>query len=120
MTKNTFLTTLFVCMAVLGVKAQTFTLSGTVCDEQGALPYATVMVWQGNDTVKATCGITNKQGDFALRGLSKGQYNGLVKFTGFEHLPFSVNLDKDVHMDTLHLVPDEDAGRSGSDRQQGL
>ena len=106
MTKNTFLTTLFVCIAVLGVKAQTFTLSGTVCDEQGALPYATVMLWQGNDTVKATCGITNNQGNFTLRGLKEGQYKGLVKFTGYEHLPFSVNLDKDVHLDTLHLVPD--------------
>ena len=86
--------------------AQTFTLSGTVCDEQGILPYATVMVWQGNDTVKATYGITNKQGDFALRGLNKGQYNGLVKFTGFAHLPFEVNLNKDTRMDTLRLSPD--------------
>ena len=86
--------------------AQTHTLSGTVCDEQGTLPYATVMVWQGSDTVKATYGITNKQGDFALHGLKEGQYKGLVKFTGFEHLPFSVNLDKDVRLDTLRLKPD--------------
>ena len=85
--------------------AQTHTLSGTVCDEQGTLPYATVMVWQGNDTVKATYGITNKQGDFALHGLKEGQYKGLVKFTGFEHLPFSVNLDKEVRLDTLRLKP---------------
>lgn len=106
MTKNTFLTTLFVCMAVLVVKAQTFTLSGTVCDEQGTLPFATVMVWQGNDTVKATYGITNNQGNFALRGLKEGQYKGLVKFMGFKHLPFSVNLDKDVRLDTLRLTPD--------------
>ena len=86
--------------------AQTHTLSGTVCDEQGTLPYATIMVWQGNDTVKATYGITNKQGDFALHGLKEGQYKGLVKFTGFAHLPFSVNLDKDVRLDTLRLKPD--------------
>jgi len=86
--------------------AQTHTISGTVCDEQGILPYATVMVWQGNDTLKATYGITNKQGDFALRGLKEGQYKGLVKFTGFAHLPFSVNLDKDVRLDTLRLKPD--------------
>jgi hypothetical protein len=86
--------------------AQTHTLSGTVCDENGTLPFATVMVWQGNDTTKATYGITDKQGDFALRGLKAGQYKGLVKFTGFEHLPFSVNLDKDVRLDTLRLKPD--------------
>ena len=86
--------------------AQTHTLSGTVCDENGTLPFATVMVWQGDDTLKATYGITNKQGDFALRGLNTGQYKGLVKFTGFEHLPFSVNLDKDVRLDTLRLKPD--------------
>ncbi len=86
--------------------AQSHTLSGTVCDEQGVLPYATVMVWQGNDTVKATYGITNKQGDFVLRGLNTGQYKGMVKFTGFEHLPFSVYLDKDVRLDTLRLTPD--------------
>jgi hypothetical protein len=86
--------------------AQIHTLSGTVCDENGTLPYATVMVWQGNDTLKATYGITNKQGVFALRGLSKGQYNGLVKFTGFAHLPFSANLDKDLRLDTLRLTPD--------------
>ena len=85
--------------------AQSFTLSGTICDEQGTLPYATVLVWQGNDTVKATYGITNKQGDFALYGLIEGQYNGLVKFTGYEYLPFSVNLDKDVRLDTLRLHP---------------
>ena len=86
--------------------SQTFTLSGTVCDEQGTLPYATVMVWQGNDTVRATYGITNKQGDFALRGLNKGQYNGLVKFTGFAHLPFEVDLNQDTRLDTLRLTPD--------------
>jgi hypothetical protein len=86
--------------------AQTHTLSGTVCDEQGVLPYATVMLWQGNDTVKATYGITNNQGNFTLSGLKEGPYKGLVKFTGFEHLPFSVNLDKDMHLDTLRLTPD--------------
>lgn len=79
---------------VLTLKAQTHTLSGTVCDENGALPFATVRVWQGNDTVKATYGITDKQGDFTLRGLNEGHYNGMVKFTGFEPMPFSVNLDK--------------------------
>ena len=97
--------TLMLMLSMAGI-AQTHTLSGTVCDEQGTLPYATVMVWQGNDTVKATYGITNKQGDFALHGLKEGQYKGLVKFTGFEHLPFSVNLDKDVRLDTLRLKPD--------------
>ena len=86
--------------------AQTFTLSGTVCDEQETLPYATVMVWQGNDTVKATYGITDKKGDFVLHGLNKGQYNGLVKFTGLAHLPFEVNLNQDTRLDTLHLTPD--------------
>ena len=97
--------TLMLMLSMAGI-AQTHTLSGTVCDEQGTLPYATVMVWQGNDTVKATYGITNKQGDFALHGLKEGRYKGLVKFTGFEHLPFSVNLDKDVRLDTLRLKPD--------------
>ena len=97
--------TLMLMLSMAGI-AQTHTLSGTVCDEQGTLPYATVMVWQGNDTVKATYGITNKQGDFALHGLKEGQYKGLVKFTGFAHLPFSVNLDKDVRLDTLRLTPD--------------
>lgn len=86
--------------------AQPHTLSGTVCDDQGTLPFATVMVWQGNDTTKATYGITNNQGNFALRGLKDGQYKGLVKFTGFEHLPFLINLDKDMHLDTLRLKPD--------------
>ena len=86
--------------------AQTHTLSGTVCDDQGTLPFATVMVWQGNDTVKSTYAITNDQGNFALRGLKDGQYKGLVKFTGFEHLPFLINLDKDIHLDTLRLKPD--------------
>jgi len=99
------LSTLMLLLPFAGM-AQTFTLSGTVCDEQGTLPYATVMVWQGSDTVQATYGITNKQGDFALRGLNKGQYNGLVKFTGFAHLPFEVNLNKDIRMDTLRLLPD--------------
>ncbi len=97
--------TLMLMLSMAGI-AQTHTLSGTVCDEQGTLPYATVMVWQGNDTLKATYGITDKQGDFALRGLKEGQYKGLVKFTGFAHLPFSVNLDKDVRLDTLRLQPD--------------
>ena len=100
------MTALLICVAMFGAMAQTYTLSGTVCDEQGTLPYATVMVWQGNDTVKATYGITNKEGDFALRGLNKGQYNGLVKFTGFAHLPFEVNLNKDTRLDTLRLSPD--------------
>lgn len=97
--------TLALLLSTAGM-AQTFTLSGTVCDEQGTLPYATVMVWQGNDTVRATYGITDKKGDFALRGLNKGQYNGLVKFTGFAHLPFSVNLNQDMRLDTLRLAPD--------------
>ena len=88
------------------VVAQTHTLSGTVCDENGTLPYATVMVWQGNDTLKATYGITDKKGDFALRGLKDGPYNGMVKFTGLAQLPFAVNLDKDVCLDTLRLTPD--------------
>ena len=48
--------TLMLMLSMAGI-AQTHTLSGTVCDEQGTLPYATVMVWQGNDTVKATYGI---------------------------------------------------------------
>ena len=69
------LSTLMLLLPFAGM-AQNFTLSGTVCDEQGTLPYATVMVWQGSDTVQATYGITNKQGDFALHGLNKGQYNG--------------------------------------------
>ena len=88
------------------MQAQTYTLSGTVSDEQGTLPYATVLVWQGNDTVNATYGITNKQGDFALRGLNKGQYSGSVKFTGMEQLPFQVNLNQDIRLDTLRLKPD--------------
>jgi hypothetical protein len=95
----------FFLLPLVGI-AQTFTLSGTVCDENGTLPYATVMVWQGNDTMQATYGITDKKGDFALRGLKIGQYKGLVKFTGFEHLPFSVNLNENVCMDTLRLTPD--------------
>lgn len=103
--KHIFPTLVLMLLLPIVSMAQTHTLSGTVCDELGVLPYATVMVWQGNDTLKATYGITNKQGDFVLRGLKAGQYKGLVKFTGFEHLPFSVNLDKDVRLDTLRLKP---------------
>lgn len=97
--------TLMLLLATAGM-AQTHTLSGTVCDENRPLHYATVMVWQGNDTLKATYGITDKKGDFALRGLNRGYYHGLVKFTGFAHLPFEVALDKDMHLDTLRLTPD--------------
>ena len=103
--KHISILTLMLLLATAGM-AQTFTLSGTVYDEQGTLPYATVMVWQGDDTLKATYGITNKQGDFALCGLKEGPYKCLVKFTGFEHLPFSVDIDKDVRLDTLRLKPD--------------
>ena len=105
MKKNLYVLLMGLCLLPLASMAQFHSLSGTVCDENGTLPYATVMVWQGNDTVKATYGITNKQGDFALQGLKEGHYKGLVKFTGFEHLPFSINLDKDVRLDTLHLQP---------------
>ena len=104
--KTTKFYTLLALLLPIASMAQTHNLSGTVCDEQGVLPYATVMVWQGNDTVKATYGITNKQGDFVLRGLNTGQYKGVVKFTGFEHQPFSVYLDKDVRLDTLRLKTD--------------
>ncbi len=86
--------------------AQTYTLSGTVCDDKGALPFATIMVWQGNDTIKAIYGVSDNQGKFAVRGLNEGRYKGMVKFTGFERLSFEVNLDKDVRMDTLRLHPD--------------
>ena len=101
----TLIVSLLFLLSTAGL-AQIHTLSGTVCDENGTLPYATVMVWQGYDTVKATYAITGKQGDFVLRGLTEGNYKGLVKFTGYEHLPFTVNLDKDVRMDTLRLHPD--------------
>ena len=101
----TLIVSLLFLLSTAGL-AQIHTLSGTVCDENGTLPYATVMVWQGYDTVKATYAITGKQGDFVLRGLTEGHYKGLVKFTGYEHLPFTVNLDKDVRMDTLRLHPD--------------
>ncbi len=104
--KTTKFYTLLALLLPIASMAQTHNLSGTVCDEQGVLPYATVMVWQGNDTVKATYGITNKQGDFALRGLNTGQYKGLVKFTGMEQLTFEVNLNQDTCLDTLHLKPD--------------
>lgn len=105
--KNHFLliVSLLILLSPVGM-AQTHTLNGTVCDEQGVLPYATVMVWQGNDTLKATYGITNKQGDFVLHGLKTGHYKGMVKFTGFERLSFEVNLDKDICLDTLRLRPD--------------
>lgn len=103
--KNLYVLLMGLCLLPLASMAQIHSLSGTVCDENGTLPYATVMVWQGNDTVKAAYGITDKKGDFALHGLKEGPYKGMVKFTGFEHLPFSVNLDKDVHLDTLRLQP---------------
>ncbi len=85
--------------------AQTYTLSGTVCDDKGTLPFATIMVWQGNDTIKAIYGVSDNQGKFAVRGLNEGRYKGMVKFTGFERLSFEVNLDKDICLDTLRLRP---------------
>ncbi len=106
MKRRLYFTMAVVLLMTISGMAQTFTLSGTVADETGPLPFATVRVWQGNDTVKATYGITDKQGDFTLRGLNEGHYNGMVKFTGFEPMPFSVNLDKDVRLDTLRLSPD--------------
>lgn len=103
--KKLSIITTFLLVAVSSM-AQTFALRGTVIDKNGPMPYATVSVWHDNDTVQANYAITDKQGDFAFYGLAKGQYKGVVKFTGYEQLPFAIDLDKDMRLDTLRIKPD--------------
>jgi len=68
----------------LGILAQG-SFTGRVLDEAGQpLPYATVALLRPADSTLAFFGITNDQGDFAVKKISKGNYLLQVAFIGYQ------------------------------------
>jgi Ca-activated chloride channel family protein len=70
---------------IAGQGAQVATLTGTVVDNVGAVPGATVTATHLG-TSRATSAITNEQGTFRIAALEPGRYTARITMTGFKQL----------------------------------
>lgn len=74
----------FLILLPLLIQAQT-SLSGKVYDESAKpLPYATVALLKPSDSTLLFFGITNEQGNFEVKRITKGTYILQVAFIGFQ------------------------------------
>ena len=79
------------------------TLSGTVVDASGAVIYgATVQVRRSNGTIQATTQ-SDREGAFAISGLSAGDYRVVVSSAGFETKEIPVTMRTSQAPDPLQI-----------------
>ena len=86
-----------ICGLTMQAGAQTFSISGTVKDKQGALPGASIYL---SNYKNATS--TNSDGKFVLSNLKPGNYDVLVQMMGYQ--PYTRNViisDKSVNIDII-------------------
>ncbi|MDB4924008.1 carboxypeptidase-like regulatory domain-containing protein [Mucilaginibacter sp.] len=83
----------FICLVLIfisiGIKAQTYSITGTVKDDKGALSGATVFL---TNTKKATS--TDASGRFMLNGLQPGSYEVVINMIGFISDKQSIKLEE--------------------------
>lgn len=72
------------CFAAAVAHAQQYTLGGNVKNETGApMPFATVALLQPSDSTLAYFGVTDEEGAFLIKAISKGDYLLQVATMGF-------------------------------------
>ncbi len=65
---------------------QTATLTGTVVDNVGVVPGATVTVTNLNTNTSPAAAVTNDQGAFRLVSLQPGRYTAKISMQGFKQI----------------------------------
>jgi TonB-dependent siderophore receptor len=82
------------CISVSEGAAQQFSLSGTVSDETGVVPGATVMLAAAGTEVASTT--SDQSGTYRFTGLAAGSYELTVAMRGFETAVRNVTLGPDT------------------------
>ena len=75
---------LLLCCAGLAKAQSSLHIRGTIQDETGPLPIATVVLKQAADSSVVKTGVTNNQGVFDLAAVQPGKYRLSVKFVGMD------------------------------------
>lgn len=94
----------FALLLVTALQSQSFSVTGTIVDQQGSpLPGAFVAVQQPwGDEVRA--GVTNSKGTYMLEGIEQGGYRLQISFLGFETVLLEFNMvDRNLDMGVLAL-----------------
>ena len=77
---------LFLSLFSINTNAQKISLSGIVTDSTGVgLPAATIALMQAQDSVLISFGITDDEGNFELKKVSKGGFLLQVSYIGYEN-----------------------------------
>lgn len=95
--KTAFLLLLFL-VGTTALHAQ-ISLEGQLVDpDNKGLPFATVVLLQGQDSVIAHYGVSDDQGGFKIKGVQKGDYIFQVTALGFEsyYKPLELSTNKDL------------------------
>lgn len=71
-------------LLAISAAGQKFSIRGQVSDTlKAAMPSATVMLLQAKDSALVTFSSTDRQGNFELKNVSRGDYNVKVTFVGY-------------------------------------
>ncbi|MBL7847687.1 MAG: TonB-dependent receptor family protein [Cyclobacteriaceae bacterium] len=78
------LLSVFFALAVLSSSAQKFTLRGQAVDTVSSpMPSATVMLLQAKDSALVSFAATDRQGNFELKNINRGEYQLKITFVGY-------------------------------------
>ena len=97
---------LFSISSISALTAQTFTVSGTIQDEQAGegIPMATVALVQKEDSSLITGTTTDLDGGFEIVNVEKGGYFIQVKYLGYQTAYQPVSLEANVTGLTIGLL----------------
>lgn len=75
---------LLFCLVSTALWGQGVAIQGTIQDDSGPLPIATVMLKQASDSTLIKAAVTNNDGFFSLSAIPKGEYRLFVSFMGMQ------------------------------------
>lgn len=99
-------TFILICMlSGMAALAQNFTVSGTIrsASDQSTVPGASVILLNPSDSVMVKGNVTDFDGNFFINAVPGGEYILQIDFVGFQTYYETLQVSKDLKMDTLSL-----------------